>query len=103
MSLEERIWRVLEEVHDPEMPISIVDLGLVYGVEVSDQEVRIVLTYTETACPALEMIQEDVRQAVRRVAGARSIRLEVTWDPPWTPARLTERGRKLLRMWGLSV
>lgn len=103
-STSERVWRALEQVTDPEIPVSLVDLGMVYGVEVSDEgDAAIELTFTSIGCPAMEMILDDVGSAVRAVPGVRDVAIEVVWSPPWTKARLTDRGRKLLHASGLSV
>lgn len=93
----------LEEVLDPEMPCSIVDLGLVYEARLEDGCARIVLTYTAIACPAREMIEDDVRARLLRVPGVRSVEIEVVWNPPWTKERLTPRGRELLLASGYCV
>lgn len=103
-STSERVWKALEQVTDPEIPVSLVDLGMIYGVDVSEQgDVAIELTFTSIGCPAMEMILHDVECAVSEVADVRDVRLEVVWSPPWTKSRLTDRGRKLLHASGLSV
>jgi metal-sulfur cluster biosynthetic enzyme len=99
----EGILSVLSGVTDPEWPVSIVDMGLVYGVGVAEGVVTLTLTFTATACPCMEMIQEDIRDRLRGVAGVRDVRIVVSWDPPWTKDRLTERGREALRRCGVSV
>jgi metal-sulfur cluster biosynthetic enzyme len=91
-SLEERIWSALAEINDPEMPISLVDLGLIYGLTVDSGR----------AC-VTEMIMGDIRERLLAEPGIDDVRLDVVWDPPWTSARLTSDGREALRAWGLSV
>jgi phenylacetate-CoA oxygenase PaaJ subunit len=90
-------------VEDPEVPISIVDMGLVVALEQQAGTVLLKLTFTAMGCPAMEMILEDVRARLLGVAGVERVELEVVWTPPWTPARMTEEGRETLRMWGMSV
>jgi len=103
-STTERVWDALSGVTDPEIPASLVDLGMIYRVDVSPEgDVTIDLTFTSIGCPGMEMILEDVRAAVRAVPGVRGVTIEVVWSPPWTRARLTDHGRKLLRAAGLSV
>jgi metal-sulfur cluster biosynthetic enzyme len=99
----EGILAVLSGVTDPEWPVSIVDMGLVYGVGVAEGVVTLTLTFTATACPCMEMIQEDIRDRLLGVAGVRDVRIVVSWDPPWTKDRLTERGREALRRCGVTV
>jgi phenylacetate-CoA oxygenase PaaJ subunit len=104
VTLESRVRAALETVTDPELPVSIVDLGMVYGVEADDAgRVRISLTFTSMGCPAMDMLLGDVQEAVRAVPGVTDVEVEVVWSPPWTKARLTPRGRGLLMAYGLSV
>jgi len=100
---EAAIWHALAEITDPEMPISLVDMGMVYGVEVRDGVARIDLTFTSIGCPAMDMILEDVRDAVGAIPGVERVDVEVVWSPPWTKERLTPRGRTLLLAHGLAL
>jgi metal-sulfur cluster biosynthetic enzyme len=101
--LEDRIWLALAEINDPEMPVNLVDLGLIYGLTVEDGRACVSLTFTAMGCPAGEMIMEDIRERLLAEPGIDDVRLDVVWDPPWTSARLTSDGREALRAWGLSV
>jgi phenylacetate-CoA oxygenase PaaJ subunit len=101
--LERLAWAALSRVQDPELPIGIVDLGLVYGVEVADGDVRVELTHTAIGCPAIDMMREDVEAALLALPGIRSVRVDTVWDPPWTKARLTPRGRALLTACGVGL
>jgi metal-sulfur cluster biosynthetic enzyme len=77
---------------------------MIYDVDVSeDGEVKVHLTFTSMGCPAMDMILEDVRAAVGLVPGVTRVHIETVWSPPWTKARLTPRGRRLLQAVGLSV
>lgn len=103
--LAERAHRALYEVSDPEFPISVVDLGLIYGVE-ADEETGVVtvrLSFTATACPCMDFIEWDIRERLVEEPGVSSVAIEVVWDPPWTTARITERGRGILRGTGVAV
>lgn len=101
---EAAVWKALAGVTDPELPVSLVDLGIVYAVDPgADGVVRIDLTFTSIGCPGMDMILDDVRAAVVGVPGVTEVRVEVVWSPPWTKARLTSRGRRLLQASGLSV
>ena len=101
--MTERFWAALREVEDPEMPINLVDLGLVYGITERDGVVDVDLTFTAMGCPASDIILDDVRERLLREPGVDEVRVNVVWDPPWTAARLTEAGRDALEMWGLAV
>lgn len=102
-SLEQRVWEALGRITDPEMPVSLVDMGMVYRVDVQDGVARIDLTFTSIGCPAMDMILGDVREAVGAIPGIERVEVEVVWSPPWTKERLTPRGRTLLLAFGLAV
>ena len=98
-----RLWAALAEVQDPEMPVNLVDLGVIYAIDERDGIVDIDLTFTAMGCPASEFILEDVRERLLREDGVTGVRIKVVWDPPWTTARMTEAGRDALESWGLAV
>jgi len=101
--LEARLWSALAEIDDPEMPVNLVDLGLIYGVTVDGGRVDVRLTFTAMGCPASDMIMADIRERLLAEPGIEEVHLDVVWDPPWTSARLTADGRDALRAWGPSV
>ena len=98
-----RLWAALAEVQDPEMPVNLVDLGVIYAINELDGVVDVDLTFTAMGCPASEFILEDVRERLLREGGVREVRIKVVWDPPWTSARMTQDGRDALEAWGLAV
>jgi metal-sulfur cluster biosynthetic enzyme len=102
-TLEQRVWEALARITDPEMPASLVDMGMVYRVAVAGGVAEIDLTFTSIGCPAMDMILGDVRAAVGALPGIDRVELEVVWSPPWTKERLTTRGRILLRAAGLAI
>jgi metal-sulfur cluster biosynthetic enzyme len=85
------------------MPVNLVDLGLIYGVEAREGSVTVRLTFTAMGCPATDMIIGDIRERLLAEPGVEDVRVDVVWDPPWTSARLTAAGRDALVAWGLSV
>ena len=101
--VEARVWDTLREVEDPEMPVSVVDLGLVYGVSVEDGHATVRFTLTHTGCPARDYLLSDVERAARRVEGVDSADVELVWSPPWTVEMVTDAGRESLREFGVSV
>ena len=101
--MNERLWSALSEVQDPEMPINLVDLGVIYGIDERDGVVEVDLTFTAMGCPASDFIVDDVRERLLREDGVREVRVKVVWDPPWTSARMTQAGRDALEAWGLAV
>jgi metal-sulfur cluster biosynthetic enzyme len=101
--MNERLWAALSEIQDPEMPVNLVDLGVIYAVEERDGVVDVELTFTAMGCPASDFILDDVRERLMREPGVSEVRIQVVWDPPWTVARMTQAGRDSLESWGLAV
>jgi len=103
LSGSQRLWTALSEVQDPEMPVNLVDLGVIYGIAERDGVVDVDLTFTAMGCPASDFILDDVRERLLREDGVREVRVNVVWNPPWTAARITQAGRDALEAWGLAV
>lgn len=107
MMTESLVREALARVVDPEYAISIVDLGLVYGVErMPDGGWRIAMTFTSIGCPAMDMLIEDVRNAVREVLEVGEVcevDVEVVWSPPWTRDRISPTGKRVLAMYGVAA
>ena len=101
--VERRVWDALYDIEDPEMPISIVDLGLLYGVTVENGHATVDMTLTYTGCPARKMLTEDVESTVEGVEGVETVDLRLVWSPPWSLEMVTDQGRTDLRAFGLSV
>ncbi|HKY59943.1 MAG TPA: metal-sulfur cluster assembly factor [Gemmatimonadota bacterium] len=101
---EAAVWEALGGITDPELPVSLVDMGMIYGVYIDESGgVDIDLTFTSIGCPGMDMILEDVRATVGAIPGVTSVNIKIVWSPPWTKSRLTPRGRRLLQAVGLSV
>jgi metal-sulfur cluster biosynthetic enzyme len=101
MITEAAVRDALGGVTDPEYPVSIIDLGMVYGIAVDEMDVGIELTFTSIGCPAMEEIMTEVRQVVGGLPGVRDVKVQVVWSPPWTRERITERGRRALACCGV--
>lgn len=99
----DNLWAALADVNDPELPMSIVDLGLVYGIARANECVRMQITFTAMGCPAMDMILNDVHARLLQEPGVREVQIEIVWDPPWNKTRLSERAREALKMWGIAV
>lgn len=100
---ERAVWEALRTVEDPELPVSLVDLGLIYAVDVEDGRAEIDLTLTYTGCPARDMITADVEAATRAVEGIEEAVVNVVYSPAWGYDRITDRGRRDLNDHGLAV
>jgi len=103
MTQAQALLDALRDVRDPEMPISLVDLGVIYGVRAEGGLATVDLTFTAMGCPASEFIVDDVRERLLREPGIDRVVVNVVWDPPWSAARLTPEGRDALEAWGLAV
>jgi FeS assembly SUF system protein len=94
MELEDAIVRMLKTVYDPEIPVNIYDLGLIYDVDVDDDHnVTITLTLTAPACPAADYIMEDVKMKIESVAGVRSVNVELVFEPEWHQGLMSEEAK----------
>lgn len=82
----------LRSVFDPELGLSVVELGLIYGVTVEEDRVTVRMTLTAPGCPLHAVMPEWVREAVRALPGVREVDVQLTFDPPWTPERILARG-----------
>ena len=91
---EEEIVKMLRTVYDPEIPVNVYDLGLIYGVEVSDDgAVKILMTLTAPGCPAADFILEDVRIKTESVKGVSRVDIELTFDPPWSADMMSDEAK----------
>ncbi|MCJ7827219.1 MAG: metal-sulfur cluster assembly factor [Demequinaceae bacterium] len=100
--IEDDIKETLHDVIDPELGISIVDLGLVYGVHVGeDRKATIDMTLTSAACPLTDVIEEEIAEALRDLV--EGVRINWVWIPPWGPDKITPEGRDQLRALGFNV
>lgn len=90
------VWKTLTGILDPEFAISIVDLGLIYSVECENGFVYVVMTLTTPTCPSGAWIQGGVDSAIRQLAGVRDVRVDLVFDPPWTPEMLSAEARRQL-------
>ena len=99
-SAELALWRALEDVEDPEYPVSVVDMGLIYNIGLVAGVAQVDLSFTSMGCPCMEYIISDVRERLLQEAAVDSVALKVVWDPPWTRKRLTEQGIEKLKRWG---
>lgn len=93
----------LRDVEDPEIPISIVDMGLVVGASRTGRRAEVQITFTAMGCPAMDMIIDDVRARLLAEPDIDDVHVEIVWEPIWTKDRLSQTGRDQLREWGISV
>lgn len=97
--LRPSVLAALREVIDPELGLNVVDLGLVYGIEIRDGAVKVALTMTSSACPLGEHVVRLAEQRLRALAGVKDVAVDLVWDPPWSPERMSDAARQALG-WG---
>lgn len=99
MQIRDRIIAVLKTVYDPEIPVDIYELGLVYGVDVNDGgEVHVTMTLTSPMCPVAESLPPEVEEKVRGVIGVKEVALDLVWDPPWSMDMMSDSARLELNL-----
>lgn len=104
-SVEARLWDALRGVEDPEIPVSVVGMGLIVSLAYMADERRadLQITFTAMGCPAMEFIQDDIRDALLADPAVDEVSIEVVWDPIWTKARLRDDARARMRELGIAV
>jgi metal-sulfur cluster biosynthetic enzyme len=96
MPTKDEVVEALRQVEDPELGMDIVDLGLLYDVEVAGPKVKVTHTLTSMGCPVGPMIQEDIDRVAREVPGVEDVDVELTFDPPWTPDKMSDDAKFIL-------
>jgi FeS assembly SUF system protein len=97
--MREGIVAMLKTVYDPEIPVDIYELGLVYEINIDDAaNVQIVMTLTSPACPVAGSLPGEVEQKVRSVEGVKDVTIDLVWDPPWSPDKMSEAARLELNL-----
>jgi metal-sulfur cluster biosynthetic enzyme len=102
-AVEARLWVALQDVEDPEIPISVVGMGLIVSLAYRQDEraVDVELTFTAMGCPAMEFIEDDIRERLLAEPDVDDVRIEVVWDPVWTRGRIREEARARMRELGI--
>jgi metal-sulfur cluster biosynthetic enzyme len=93
---KEAVVEALRRVEDPELGMDIVELGLMYDVEIEGPRVKVLYSLTSLGCPAGPLIQEQIDEVTRSVPGVEEVETELTWDPPWTPERMSDDAKFIL-------
>lgn len=98
-----RLWSALREVRDPELPVSLVDLGLIYDVRRAGGRVEVDMTFTATGCPCMGFMKMDVEERLLREPGVAAVVIREVWSPPWRRERMTEDARAVLKRFGVAA
>jgi metal-sulfur cluster biosynthetic enzyme len=96
MPTKDEVVEALRAVEDPELGMDIVDLGLLYDVEIDGPKIKVIHSLTSMGCPAGPMIQEDIVNVASAVEGVDEVEIELTWEPPWTPDRMSDDAKFIL-------
>jgi metal-sulfur cluster biosynthetic enzyme len=96
MATREDVVEALRQVEDPELGMDIVDLGLMYDVEVDGPKVKVIYTLTSMGCPVGPMIDEQIGEVTRAVPGVEEVETELTWEPPWSPEKMSDDAKFIL-------
>ncbi len=91
---ERKITEGLKQVYDPEIPMNIVDLGLIYGFEWQGDDVTLKMTLTAVGCPVAGILADEVKSVIEKVPGVHAAKVEMIWDPPWTPERMSDFAKR---------
>ena len=98
MPTKEEVVNVIKTIYDPEIPVNIYDLGLVYSIATNPQEVQVQMTLTSQGCPSAQQIPELVRTKIQSDLNVPSVRVNIVWEPPWHPSMISEEGKKILQI-----
>ena len=93
---EDLVFQALRKCRDPEIPVNIVDLGLIYDVRIAEDLVNVKMTLTTQGCGMGGYISQEAEEQIRSLPGVREAKVEIVWDPPWNPSMISEAGRKVL-------
>ncbi len=96
MPTQEQVIDIIKQCYDPEIPINIYDLGLIYQIDAEADSVHVKMTLTAAGCPAAQTIPEQVKQRIGTALGVKKVDVELTFEPPWSPQRISPEGRKKL-------
>jgi len=101
--LERACWAAIDEIEDPHMPVSLVELGMIYDVAVEGGEATVDLTFPCMGCPAYDMVLEDLETSLLAFDGVDEVTIDIVWDPVWSKDMLTPEVRAKLNDWGLAL
>jgi len=103
MALRDEVIKVLKQIYDPEIPVNIYDLGLIYGLEIEGDKVHIKMTLTAPGCPLAGYLQQEVKNRLESIEGISEAHVEIVWEPRWNISMLTEEGKEALRAFGFNI
>ena len=98
MEIKDKIILEIKKIYDPELPVNIYDLGLIYDVQVNEKKAKIIMTLTTPNCPVAESLPKEVKDGVMQVEEIEDVDLELVWDPPWTKEMMSDAAKLELNL-----
>ena len=98
MPTKEEVINVVKQCYDPEIPVNVYDLGLIYDIQVENDSIRVTMTLTAQGCPAAQALPTSIEDRLRDQLGIENVKVQVVWEPAWTPERISPEGKKVLRL-----
>jgi len=98
MDLKEKIISEIKKIYDPEIPVNIYELGLIYDVSVKDKDVKVKMTLTTPNCPVAESLPKEVKDSIKEINGVEKVDLDLVWDPPWDKSMMSEAAKLELNL-----
>ena len=92
-NLKEEVIKEIKKIYDPEIPVNIYDLGLIYDISISDKHVDIMMTLTSPNCPVADTLPKDVKENIEKIKDVSSVEVKLTWNPPWNKDMMTEAAK----------
>ncbi len=98
MPTREEVIRAIKQVYDPEIPVNVYDLGLIYSVDLEQNKVNVKMTLTTQSCPSAQQLPDMVRTRVSTLPDVKDVQVEVVWEPQWNPSMISPEGKKILHL-----
>mgnify|MGYP003690700809 CR=1 FL=1 len=98
MEVKDKIIEEIRKIYDPELPVNIYELGLIYSVKVDNKKAKIIMTLTTPNCPVAESLPKEVKESAMQVEGVEDVDLELVWDPPWTKDMMSDAAKLELNL-----
>ena len=98
MELKEKVISEIKKIYDPEIPVNIYELGLIYDISINDKDVKVKMTLTSPNCPVAESLPKEVKDSIMNVEGVEKVDLDLVWDPPWDKSMMSEAAKLELNL-----
>ena len=102
MVTQEEVIQAIKQVYDPEIPVNVYDLGLIYNVEIAQENIKVKMTLTSQGCPSARQIPDMIRTRISMLPHVKDVDVQVVWEPQWNPSMISSEGKKILHLEGES-